>query len=400
MKRFLRFLVAPPAWLFYWLGGFIPRKGNRWIFGSYRNTFNDNSKYLYIHLVDNYPEIEAIWITSNPQVCNKIRSSGGRSYMRWSVKGIYFCLTGKNWFYNCYINDINIFFSRNAVKINLWHGIPLKKIEFDIRSGPLANKFQNPGFFTKWVTSPAPFRAADYILSTSEQVTHTSFASAFKTDPKNCLALGYPRNDVFFKSEEERTSIVNRWDPSETKVLIDKIKNFEHCFIYMPTWRDSNPDFLEESGWNFASLNASLSKEGILLLLKLHVMTPMSTLKKAENLSHIHIMQATEDVYNILPITSALITDYSSILFDYLLLDKPIIYYPFDREEYEVKSRGLYYDYDECVVGPCIQSPEDIIDCRIWQDSPEYKDARHALRERLFDHSDSLSSERITQKFL
>ena len=400
MKRLLRFLVAPPAWLFYWLGGFIPRKQNRWIFGSYRNTFADNSKYLYIHVVDNHPEIEAIWITSNKQVYDKIRSAGGRSYMRWSIKGIYFCLTGKYWFYNCYINDINIFPSKNAVKVNLWHGVPLKKIEFDIESGPLVNKFQDTSFLTKWVTSPAPFRPANYILSTSDQVTHTSFASAFKTDPKDCLALGYPRNDTFFKSEEDRMSIINRWDPSETRILIDKIKKFDRCFIYMPTWRDSNPDFIEKSGWDFQLLNASLSKDGILLLLKLHVMTPINTVKKAKNLSHIHIMQASEDVYNILPLTSALITDYSSILFDYLLLDKPIIYYPFDLREYKEKSRGLYYNYDECVAGPCIQSPEDILDYRIWQDAPEYKKARHALRERIFNYSDSLSSERITQMFL
>ncbi len=399
MKKLLIVLLAPLTTLFYWLGGFVPRRRNRWVFGTYKNAFNDNAKYLFIHVVENHPEIEAIWITGNPQVRDTIKAAGGKALLRWSLQGIVACLTGRYWFFSAYVTDINYFCSRNATLVNLWHGIPLKKIEFDIEHGPLAEVFQRSSFIAQSVIRPWIFRCPDYVLSTSERVSEESFASAFRIRPDQCLDFGYPRTDSFFKSPAERMKSVTRWDPPDTRTLIDKISGYSRCLIYMPTFRDAKPNFIASSGWDFPTLNEALKQQNMLLLLKLHFATPLGLLQHAGNLSHIHLMQSTEDAYRVLPMTSGLITDYSSILFDYLLLDKPIYYYPFDRKEYETDSRGFYHASESCTAGRHIKSPMELADSSLAEDANNYAVARRILRERFFAHADALASERIVQKF-
>lgn len=310
MKNIFRIALAPLTIVFYWLGGFIPRRRNRWIFGSYSNAFNDNSKYLYIHVVENHPEIDAIWITGNPVVRDHVRHAGGKALSRWSIKGIWACLTGKYWFVSSYVADINYYCSRNAILTNLWHGIPLKKIEFDIENGPLADRFQRSNIFARKVKWTSLFRHPEYVLSTSLRVTTESFVSAFRVSREQCLDLGYPRTDIFFKSQSERLRIIDRWDSPATRFTIQKISQYGRCLIYMPTWRDARPDFISSSGWDFQALNEVLKMENTLLLLKLHVNTPANTLLQASNRSNIHVMKSTEDVYGVLPYTSGLITDY------------------------------------------------------------------------------------------
>ena len=398
MKNIFRLALSPLTATFYWLGGLVPRRKNRWIFGSYSNAFNDNSKYLYINVVENHPEIDAIWITGNKKVSETINRAGGKALSRWSLKGFWACLTGKYWFYSAYVSDINYYCSRNAILVNLWHGIPLKKIEFDIESGPLAERYHRSSLIDRYVYWPSIFKRPDYVLSTSERVSQESFATAFRVMPQQCLAFGYPRTDGFFKTMSERLRSIDRWNPPATRALIDKIGHYSRCLIYMPTWRDANPNFIENSGWDFPMLNKSLRRENTLLLLKLHVATPQGVLHQAANLSHIYVMQATEDAYSILPLTSGLITEYSSIMFDYLLLDKPIYYYPFDRKEYESDSRGFYYAYETCTAGRCSRSPMEVVDSLLADDEQTYAVKRRTLRKSFFAYTDALASDRIIQK--
>jgi CDP-glycerol glycerophosphotransferase (TagB/SpsB family) len=399
LKRSAKIAASPVTSLFYWISGLIPRNANTWIFGSYSNAFNDNSKYLFIQVTENHPNLNAIWITGNQEVRDSIRRSGGKAHLRWSLRGVIACLSGMYWFCSGSTTDINYYCSRKATLVNLWHGIPLKKIEFDIRHGPLAQRFHGSGAMARNVLTPATFRRPEFVLSTSGKVTEDSLASAFRVEPQQCLAFGYPRTDHFFKPATERMRLIQKWDPPNTDQLIAKITTFQQCIIYMPTWRDSNPHFITDSGWDFPTLNESLRARNMLLLLKLHVATPLETLRSAENLSNIHVMKPTEDVYGILPFTSSLITDYSSIMFDYLLLDKPIYYYPFDRPAYESDSRGFYYSYKDCIGGQELQSPNEIVDLRIGDDKEKYARARRDLREQFFDHLDSDASERIVRYF-
>lgn len=349
---FLRFFA-------YAFSGLIPRSHDKWIFGSYANAFNDNAKYLFIHVVENEYKIKAIWITSNKEVIDFIRQRGGNAYHRLSFFGVWHCLTSKYWFYNSYLTDINYSLSKGVIAINLWHGVPLKKIEHDIENGPLKAIFSNASFFIKNISHRQLHRAPDYVLSPSEYVSEYSFKSAFKVDENQCLNFGYPRNEAILQFEDN-CFVNNKWAPQIYSFLIKEFEKYASVGIYMPTWRDSNPYFLREI--DFSEIDNRLKRENSLILLKLHVATPPDVLDDLKKFENIKVLDSKIDIYGILPFTSYLVTDYSSIMFDYLLLNKKIFFYCFDLDCYKNDSRGFYMNYDDIDFGVRINKFIDIFD--------------------------------------
>lgn len=109
-------------------------------------------------------------------------------------------------------------------------------------------------------------------------------------------------------------------------------------------------------------------------------------------------MSNNSDVYPILKHTDALITDYSSVYFDYLLLDKPILYYSPDIEEYQEQCRGFYSPYAELTAGVITQTEEELFKeiRNVIDGIDNYKTQRKTLRDKLFKHQDGNNCERIT----
>ncbi len=112
----------------------------------------------------------------------------------------------------------------------------------------------------------------------------------------------------------------------------------------MPTWRDDDSNFIENSNIDFALLNEVLNSNNYLLLLKFHHHTKLDI--NIDNLSNIILIDNNLDIYPILPFTDYLITDYSSIYFEYLLLNKEILFFCFDLDNYLERNRKMYFDYE------------------------------------------------------
>jgi hypothetical protein len=148
----------------------------------------------------------------------------------------------------------------------------------------------------------------------------------------------------------------------------------------------------------FQLLNDGLRKRNNLLIIKTHINTPNYVFQTAANLSNVHVMTSDLDIYSILPFSSALITDYSSVMFDYLLLDKPIYYYTNDKEEFISKNRTFYDYYEFCTVGTHISSLSEIIDINPQRDAKAFAESRRSIRNRFFDHLDPFASDRIIKK--
>ena len=111
-------------------------------FGSFRGAFYDNAKYLFIYATQHYPNIEMAWLSENSNTVALIRSLGLKAYKVTSLKGVWYALTSKYWFFNAYTSDIMFCLSGGAVCFNLWHGVGIKRIEYNITSGPLARMYQ------------------------------------------------------------------------------------------------------------------------------------------------------------------------------------------------------------------------------------------------------------------
>ncbi len=297
--------------LSYLLLGFsylVPRNKKIWVFGSFLGAFNDNAKYLFIYIVENHPEIRPIWISGDKRTVNSLIDKGFEVYYKYSVKGFFYTLISKNYFFNVCLEDINVWTSGGATKINLWHGIPIKKIGFDVESPlfipNLKNKFLYPQYFIH----------SDYVRNE---------------------ILSYPKDKVL--------NFIQKYEHKSILELVQKLKKWDKVFVYMPTYRDTKRDFIKEANIDFELLNTVLKEKNRFLILKFHHHTKLSiNLEMYENI----FVFKNIDIYPILPFTDCLITDYSSIFFDYKLMNKEVILFSFDKDEYVKKDREMYYSYD------------------------------------------------------
>lgn len=332
MKKLLKIISRCIQFVVYLLSFLFPRSNKIWVFGSF-GIYNDNSRYLFEYIVKEHEEIRAIWI-SNDEQSVLTASKYGEAFRRHTLKGFYYSLRAKVYVYSAYVADICWYAAGGAYKVNLWHGIPLKKIEFDIMTPPLVNVFHNASFVARFKHPHAHIRH-NLVLSPSQYVYEYSFKSAFRLRSEAEIVISqYPR--VTKIEELAKTTTVN----PDTQQGI--------TFLYAPTWRDSGGDFIALSGISFDALELFLAKFNAQLVVKLHP----NTLIECDMSPYQHILMANNklDPCELMAQADCLITDYSSICFDYMILDRPIIFFAFDKDGY-LKEREFYLNYDNNTPG-------------------------------------------------
>lgn len=356
MMKFLAHLVCYCIYPFSFL---FPRSKRKWAFGSFRGAFNDNAKYLFIHVSRQMPEVNAIWLSISRSTVKEIQRKGLKACFVLSPKGIWHALTSKCWFYNAYSSDIMYCLSGGATLVNLWHGLPMKRIEFDITSGPLAERFVKHSLKERFF-HPENFQRPDYLLSASVFFSDT-FARSFRIPIDRCLLMGYPRNSILTCAENERQAFVEKFEPEPTREWIAFLKKgtYDKVLVYLPTWRDSQREFFAHD-FDLKAMDEVLRQCNALLLLKPHANVSVDT-KSVDGLSNIVLLPASMDIYPILPYTDVLVTDYSSVMYDYALMErKGIILYLYDFQEYE-KERNFTRSFDELVIGKKVFDFESLL---------------------------------------
>ena len=277
---------------------------------------------------------------------------------------------------------------RNQKIIQFWHGIPLKAMNLMDKT----EKNKKLGL-KLW-------KNFDYIISPS-QFYNTLLNACVGTSGDKYVVTGFPRTDYLFK----KGKLNNIIDVKDKKVI-----------LFIPTFkkgyfgRDFNEGF--ERNNNIFGINTFdirkfenfLKQNNLLLIAKLHPFEEIFYKKiyqkaNLENfifLSSDILFKNDIDLYEILPGSDLLITDYSSIYFDYLLLNKPIIFVNNDIEIYE-KTRGfLLYPYDFWTPGPKVKTQEELqneIIRNLKEDN--YKDQRNLIKKIVFKFFDGNSCERI-----
>jgi CDP-glycerol glycerophosphotransferase len=287
---------------------------------------------------------------------------------------------GNNW-----RGDLPYFaLSSKTQLVQLWHGIPLKKIGFD--DSVFSQK--GPGTLTRTLSLPTrilfPYsqrvKHPDLVISLSEE-TRRLFSSAFRVEKDLVKITGYPRNDTLFDAECESCS--------SAKV------------IFMPTFRGMEgeaSDLLATTGFDIDTIDTFCNEHQIEIDIKLH---PFN-LPTAEMLGKIARSKFVEfidvdDVYPQLSKYDVLITDYSSVYFDFLLLDRPMIFFPFKHEEFVARDRELYYDYDEVTPGPKVNSWSEILSylSDLKKLDREFRSIRKQIKQKFHSFQDAGSCHRV-----
>ena len=305
----------------------IPKKNKRIVL--YSNWgFRDNLRTLYQYLVDNgYQEEYEIICASNDFY--HLEKEKDVKYVS-IYRGLYYFLTSKYFFYS--FGKYPIKPAPNQMVVNLWHGMPLKKI------GNLEEGLENVdyNFFTKLVSS------SDYFTPIMK--------AAFNATEEQILLVGNIRNDELFKEKQDKR------------------------IIWMPTYRnsknyhDSQDALIFSLGEDdFRKIEQLLSKYCYQLYIKLH---PLEEFRLQVQMNHSIIHLLTEEIiseqydtlYTFLGTTSALITDYSSVFLDYYLLNRPVAFTINDYEEYKDKRGFVFEDVKSLMVGSVIRDSHDLLE--------------------------------------
>ncbi len=234
----------------------------------------------------------------------------------------------------------NVSFTMNFIKkpeqvyLNTWHGTPLKSLGKRVAGDPF-----------EMLNAQRNFLLSDYLIAPNEFTKNVFLYDHCITDimPGQILLQGYPRNAVFF-DENARNEIKEKYNLHECKTI-----------LYMPTWR-GNASGVEDIDVfdNMETLAESLGNE-YKIFVKLHP----AMVGSDRVLTNINYAPTDCEIYEFLNGVDILITDYSSVMFDFANTGKPIILYQYDKESY-FNSRGAYTEVLEKLPFDVAQNLENL----------------------------------------
>ncbi|MER5445639.1 bifunctional glycosyltransferase family 2 protein/CDP-glycerol:glycerophosphate glycerophosphotransferase [Streptomyces sp. NPDC002764] len=266
-----------------------------------------------------------------------------------------------------------------SVHLSTQHGTPLKKMGVDQATYPVVAAAT--GSFAKLL---ARVDRWDYNLTSNRHSTEMwerAFPAAHET-----LEYGYPRNDVYYTATADDVARARR----ELGVPEGKT-----AVLYAPTHRDYHTGF--ETGLDLEAF-CEEAGEDVVVLLRAHYFYDRGGARNTGRIIDVTAHRSAEDVCLA---ADALITDYSSIMFDYANLDRPMVVYVDDWDVYR-ETRGVYFDLLELPPGPVARTPEEL--ARVFRDGswagPESRAARAVFRERFCQFDDGRASERVVRRVL
>lgn len=322
----------------------LPRERSLIVFGAPLDRFADNSAYLFAHLSTSRPDLSAVWITGSREVCAHLRASGLPAELRWSGPGIRTCLRSGTFVYSGYRSDINHFLVAGAVTVSLWHGIGIKRVG----EGTATPGGGGGGRLARW-TAAVREAPADYFLSSTEFVTRTIFSPAFGTPPERCWELGYPRNDHLVQGRPPPDCLVSAPQQWQELAASPRVVG-----VFL-TWRDDRADDAIDEAL-LLRLAAVCRHNGARLVYKAHYnVHPTSVL--ADNCT---LLSTDADLNAHLGLCDVLVTDYSSVAADFLLMRRPALYYMPDLEQYAERP-GFYFP-PERLPGTLVRSADQLVE--------------------------------------
>lgn len=317
-----------------------------WLFSSTDNShYNYNSRYLFEYVKENLPEITPLFVINDPELRNSLSSKYGKQYFTEteSIQGIRQALSAGVWFTSAGLPAYGTGLHKKRLIINLWHGVPLKKIALLDPNLKKAARIYFKKIFSENYTC---------ILTTSHELIPL-MARSFAVSEDKIKVWGQPRNDGLFQKNDCREILGQ---------LFPDLPEYTKTVLYAPTFRDyGQVQLFPFKDFDQKQLEAFLDEKNMLLFIRTHVAEQGSAAPYLGKRIRFLGNEQAEDVTGILNIFDCLITDYSSIYIDYLLTDKPMIFLPYDRQQY-LDGRGMNFDYDDVTPGPKPETFNDFLD--------------------------------------
>jgi len=314
-------------------------------------SFKQNSLYVYEQLkAQNMPY--KIVFTCTPACYGKVRKELPqetvflfhlKSFFDF-IKGIYHIATSKYVLIDNYYGFLSAVKFKNEVEcIQLWHAAGAIKT-FGLKDNNI--KYRSKKAITRFKKVYSQF---DKVVVGSEKMKNV-FKEAFEIPDERFLYTGVPRTDFFYNEELKSKAVKKIYDHNPN--LKDK-----KVILYAPTFRDDELDHFQLM-LDIEHMFNELHQDHVLLI-KLHPAIKHHLTLNRYN-GFLFDYSFYEDVNELLLITDILITDYSSIPYEFSILKRPMIFYPYDLQKYEEK-RGFWEPYNKMVPGPVVFSTIEIV---------------------------------------
>ncbi|KRE10465.1 hypothetical protein ASE46_02560 [Bacillus sp. Root239] len=388
-KLFLN-IITLPVYLITFL---IPKDKNLIVLGSSRGwDIADNSKYLFMY----FKQIERkkrlrkyYFITKNKRIYAEIKGRGENNVLYlFTLKGMLTLIRARHVVLTHSLDDLMPFLYGGKVIHQLWHGTPLKKIGFDADNW---GKSKARDIFKNLTYKLIPYQNYMHcnFLYVSSEYVKSSMSTAFRLKDECIKPLGQPRNNYLLNLTREYPLL-----QSENT----NFGEYKKIVSWLPTHRGfsgkSIIDILNEYGFNTERFDGKLKDKGYLFVIKPHFVERANLKEHLKGYTNILVYDEV-DPYPLIKDTDILITDYSSILFDYLLLDRTAIFAPFDYDFYVNNVAELYYNYDDIAYGSIAYDWESIFNLIFENEDSVYAEKRKRLIEE-FCAADRDSAEKIS----
>ncbi|WP_062353962.1 CDP-glycerol glycerophosphotransferase family protein [Bacillus kwashiorkori] len=326
----------------------LPKKENLIVFESFHGRqYSDNPRAIYEYMVAENKKYQMIW-SVDKEFLQKFKDKNVKIAKRSSIRWLYYMARAKYWVINARL-PLWLPKSSETIYLQTWHGTPLKRLGIDIEEVhmPGTNTIKYKQNFVKEASK------WDYLISPNRYSSEI-FRRAFHFQ-KEMLETGYPRNDILYSPDK--------------RVLMEQLKEKlglptnKKIILYAPTWRDNH--FYKKGAYRFdleldlQQMRRELGNDYIILL-RMHYLV-------AENLNltpykgFAYDFSNYDDIRDLYLLADLLITDYSSVFFDYANLKRPMIFFVYDLEEYRDSLRGFYFDFANEAPGPLVKTTIEVI---------------------------------------
>ncbi|MCY8424087.1 CDP-glycerol glycerophosphotransferase family protein [Bacillus vallismortis] len=384
---FERMLIKNKNIIYNVFNKFFPTNKKMIIYQSFHGkSYSCNPRAIYENVVNMYgKDYKNIWVLNN---IYKPLEENTIIVKPYSLRYYYYMARSKYFVNNGNFPD---FYKKRkkAVHVQTWHGTPLKKLGFDISP-------ESPSY--KENTSPELIRRNkrwDFAVSPNS-FTSSVYRSAFQFD-KDIIKSGYPRNDIFYSANKDD---VIRNVKEELNIPLNK-----KVILYAPTWRDD--DFHNkkqnepyEFKFNLDHFVEQFSDEYVLLV-RLHYRDAIRA-QVSNYKGIIYNVSNYDDIKYLYLISDILITDYSSVMFDFANSKKPMIFFAYDINKYSSELRGFYFDFKQEAPGPIVTRENDLFRVirNINQFNHLYKNNYNYFVEKYCEYDSGKASEEVIKRIL
>ncbi|ETB70560.1 CDP-glycerol--glycerophosphate glycerophosphotransferase [Bacillus paralicheniformis] len=369
------------------LAGKLPVKKKTVIFESFAGKqYSCNPRAIYEYMTENKPDYEMYW-SVNRDYTDIFEEKGIPYIKRFTLKWLFAMARAEYWVVNSRM-PLWIPKPKHTTYLQTWHGTPLKRLAVDM------DEVHMPGTNTENYKKNFTMEAAkwDYLISPNAYSTEI-FARAFQFN-KTMIESGYPRNDFLHTDNNAETvrSLKEKMKlPADKKVI-----------IYAPTWRDDQ--FYKKGKYKF-DLDLDLAKmrqeigDDYVIVLRMHYLV-------AENFDlepyqgFAYDFSSYEDIRELYMVSDLLITDYSSVFFDFANLKRPMIFFVPDIETYRDKLRGFYFDFEKEAPGPLVKTTDAVLEKIKETEAPGYHlpDVFEPFYQKFCYLEEGRSSEKVVEK--